>query len=334
MKRLVAFLLIIFTTVLSSCAEGRTEAYTAYSVAMDTSASVTVYGGNKQAAEDSLRLFEKLDEELSVTNEKSLVYTLNQSGEVVASDNLLYLIGQANIIADKTNGAFNPCIYPLVKLWGFTTNENKVPDETDIQSTVALVKQSSVLADSGKVHLSKGAMLDLGGIAKGYASDQMARLLADRGVSSAIISLGGNIRTVGTKPGGAEWVVGINSPKGNGLIGTLNVGEAAVVTSGSYLRNFTENGKTYHHIIDPDSGYPAESGLVSVTVVADYATLADGLSTAFFVMGLEKAVTCAETIGVDAVFVTESGIFVTKGIKEKFTPDKSIEGVYTVEYLG
>lgn len=333
MKKLLALLLIITIAVLPSCTEGRTEVYTAYTVAMDTSASVTVYGGNKQAAEDSLRLFEQLDKELSVTGEGSLVYFLNKNGEVTASDNLLYLVNQGNILKQETNGAFNPCIYPLVRLWGFTTDDKKVPSASELEAAVTLVSASDVSVERDKVRLSDGALLDLGGIAKGYASDLMAQLLAERGVESAIISLGGNVKTLGTKPNGAEWIVGINSPKGNGLVGTVSVGEMSIVTSGSYLRNFTENGQLYHHIIDPATGYPADSGLVSVTVIAPSATLADGLSTAFFVMGKDKAAECAEKLGVDVVFITESSIFVTKGIKEKFTPDSAIEGVYTVEYI-
>jgi len=152
-------------------------------------------------------------------------------------------------------------------------------------------------------------------------------------VEAAVVSLGGNIVTVGKKPDGSDWKIGINSPKGGGsLLGTLSVGECAVVTSGSYFRNFTEDGKLYHHIIDPETGMPADNGLVSVTVVADDAALADGLSTAFFVMGMEKALSIAQSLDVQTVFVTENQIFVSGGLKEKFTPDGTVEGEYEIIY--
>lgn len=332
-KRTVLVLLIIATLVLSSCVDSKVGTYTAYSVAMDTQAAITVYGNNKASAEECARLFEQLDKLLSVTAENSSVAKLNKRGYVEASDELSYIISQANRIKEETNGAFNVCVYPLVKLWGFTTGEHRVPTDDEIKAAALKVASSSVWVENGNAVLSEGALVDFGAIAKGYASEKMAHILKENGVGAAVISLGGNIRTVGKKPDGTDWRIGINSPNGNGIIGTLSLGEAAVVTSGSYLRCFEENGTLYHHIIDPQSGYPAANGLVSVTVVADDATLADGLSTAFFVMGMDKAVNCAQKLGVEAVFVTETTITVTQGLKKSFTPDKSIEGVYKTIYL-
>lgn len=332
-KRTVLLLLIIATLALSSCVDSTVGTYTAYSVAMDTQAAITVYGNNKALAEECARLFERLDKLLSVTAENSSVAKLNKRGYVEASNELSYIISQANRIKEDTNGAFNVCVYPLVKLWGFTTGEYRVPTEEEIKAAALSVASSSVWVENGNAVLSEGALVDFGAIAKGYASERMAHILKENGVGAAVISLGGNIRTVGKKPDGTDWRIGINSPNGNGIIGTLSLGEAAVVTSGSYLRCFKEHGMLYHHIIDPQSGYPAANGLVSVTVVADDATLADGLSTAFFVMGMDKAVSCAQKLGVEAVFVTETTITVTQGLKKSFTPDKSIEGVYKTIYL-
>lgn len=327
---------------LTSCAVEKggccAETYTAYTAAMDTSATILVYGNeNRQAAEDCARLFEKMDAELSVTNEKSAVFALNRDGETGASEDLTYLINQSNRLKAETGGAFNVCVYPIVKLWGFTTGEYRVPSDAEVEAAVSLLRSAAIRAEGGRALLSEGAEADFGGIAKGYASEKMASLLKTSGVKAAVISLGGNIRTVGAKPDGAPWRIGINSPKGGGkgggLIGTLEVGECAVVTSGSYLRCFTSGGRFCHHIIDPATGCPAESGLVSVTVVASDAALADGLSTAFFVMGAEKARALAKKLGVEAVFVTDDTIKVTAGLKDSFAPDETAGDAYTVEYF-
>lgn len=330
MKKTVS-LLVLSALFLTAC-QSDVQSYTAYTAAMDTSATVTVYGDGKAAAEECARLFEALDAELSVTASDSLVAMLNKNGSVSASEDLASLIEKANYICDITDGAFNVCVYPLVKLWGFTTGAYRVPDGEEIAAAVDTVAASSVTVKDGFAVVG-GGEVDFGGIAKGYAAEKMAQMLKERGAGAAIISLGGNIRTVGKKPNGEKWRIGINSPTGDGVIGTLSLDEAAVVTSGSYLRYFEADGKTYHHIIDPASGYPADSGLVSVTVVAEDAALADGLSTAFFVMGKEKAASLAAKLGVNAVFITEDTISLTKGLRESFTPDSSVEGVYTIKYL-
>lgn len=331
MKKTIS-LLVLSVLFLTAC-QSDTQSYTAYTAAMDTSATVTVYGDGKAAAEECARLFEALDGELSVTASGSLVASLNKNGSVSASEDLASLIEKANYIAGITDGAFNICVYPLVKLWGFTTGAYRVPDDEEIAAAVSVVAASSVTVSEGYAVVNGGAV-DFGGIAKGYAAEKMAQLLKERGVGAAVISLGGNIRTVGKKPNGEKWRIGINSPTGGGIIGTLSLDEAAVVTSGSYLRCFEKDGQTYHHIIDPASGYPASNGLVSVTVVAADAVLADGLSTAFFVMGKEKAVALAANLGVDAVFITGDTISLTNGLKNSFTPDNGVEGEYTIEYLG
>ncbi len=333
MKRLSAAFLLVSLIMLSACNHSNAESYTAYTTGMDTSASITVYGGGAADTDDCIKLFKELEKQLSVTDEGSAVYRLNTNGSVEASGDLQSLIDASNRFYLQTCGAFNPCIYPLVKLWGFTENKNKVPDSESISFAVQTVAGSALSVENCKAVLSDGAMVDFGGIAKGYTSEKMCAKLKENGVTAAIISLGGNIQTMGRKPNGTPWVVGINAPNGNGLVGTLALGEAAVVTSGSYIRNFTQNGKLYHHIIDPKTGYPVDNGLVSVTVVASDGVSADALATAFFVMGKEKALSVYESFGVEAVFITEDTVSVTKGLEQKFTPDESIEGVYKIELL-
>lgn len=174
---------------------------------------------------------------------------------------------------------------------------------------------------TGNVTIPDGMTIDLGSIAKGYAGQQAAQLLRDKGVTSAILNLGGNVQTVGSKPDGSPWQVAVKSPTGdNEPMMVLSITDQAVVTSGGYERYFEQDGQTYWHIMDPATGKPAHSGLLSVTVVGDNGGICDGLSTSLFVMGLEKgAELWSENEGFEAIFVTDSNeVYVTEGLKDKF----------------
>ncbi len=333
MKRLFALILCMSTIALSSCTGDGAEPYYVYGSAMDTNVSLCMYGGDNKLGDACLEILYGMESELSVTVTGSKLYALNNGQTVKDNSHFYTLCGLAEEMRILTDGAYNPCVYPLIKLWGFTTGKYAVPEKTDIAKALELAANSQIVFAEDGIKIEGGGQADLGGIAKGYASDVLRDYLKSSGVEGAVISLGGNIVTIGKKPDGSEWKIGINSPKGSGsLLGTLSVGECAVVTSGSYFRNFTEDGKLYHHIIDPETGMPADNGLVSVTVVADDATLADGLSTAFFVMGMEKALSIAQSVDVQTIFVTENQIFVSGGLKEKFTPDSSVEGEYEIIY--
>ena len=175
--------------------------------------------------------------------------------------------------------------------------------------------------------------MDLGGIAKGYAGDEAIKIYKKYGIKSAYINLGGNVVVLGTKPDGKPWRIGVQNPRAeNGFyIGIVEVADKAVVTSGDYERFFEENGKRYHHILDPKTGRPADSGLISSTIVTDVSMDADALSTAAFVLGLEKGRALVESLeGVEAIFVTkDKEVYVTDGLRNSFTfSDESKEFKY------
>ena len=167
--------------------------------------------------------------------------------------------------------------------------------------------------------------IDFGGIAKGYTSSRIMQIYKKCGVTSGLVSLGGNVQLLGAKPDGSAWKVAVESPDEDGnYLGILQAKDKAVITSGGYERYFEKNGKKYHHIIDPATGYPAENGLVSVTIVSSDGTLADGLSTSLFIMGEEKAAEFwkAHSNEFEAIFATDDGtIYVTEGLKDSFTTD-------------
>ncbi len=267
--------------------------------AMDTVMDMTVYRtegmiGEPQDVLDEMReRVYQMENELSVTIADSDVAKLNAaSGEAVTvSEDTYDLIGKALEVAKDTKGAFDPTIYPIVKLWGFTTGEHRVPSDDEIKNELKRVGYSRInVGDKpGKVSLSEETMIDLGACAKGYLSDALCEIVK-RYKTSGIISLGGNVQSVGTKLDGTAFRVGIIDPKNTDKIyETIESKNKAVVTSGNYERFFEKDGKRYHHIMDSATGKPADIGLSSVTVIGPSGFLCDAYATAFFVMGEDKA---------------------------------------------
>ena len=208
--------------------------------------------------------------------------------------------------------------------WGFTTQKYNVPSKSEISKLLKNVDSSKIEFDekSSSIKLGKNMKIDLGGIAKGNTSSRVMQIFKDCGVTSGLVSLGGNVQALGTKTDGTDWQIAIENPdKSSDYIGVVSVKDKAVITSGGYERYFENNGKTYHHILDPKTGYPAESGLKSVTIVSDNGTLADALSTSLFVMGKEKALDYWREYKneFDTVLVEDNGnITITDGLKKVF----------------
>ncbi len=268
--------------------------------AMDTIMDLTVYGeGAEEAMADAVTLIQDLEQKFSVTKEKSDMARLNAAGgeKTSVSEDTYSLIEQCLNVSKKTDGLFDISIYPLVKAWGFTTDETHVPKEKEREQALSQVDYRKIkLLKDGFVQISQNMQLDLGAAGKGYLSQRLMELFQDRHVDSAIVSLGGNVQTIGYKPDGSEFVVGITDPSdGASVYGTLTVRDKAVVTSGIYQRYFEEDGVIYHHIMDKRTGMPAENNLSSVTVIADNGTEADALATALYVMGEKEAVKYQKT---------------------------------------
>lgn len=289
--------------------------------AMDTAMDFTVYG-DAALLDEAETLIGSLEEQVSVTDEHSDIYAIDHTGSGSLSGNAAELMAQALELCRRTNGELDLSVYPIVRAWGFTTGSYQVPDEETIQSLLPLVDYTQIQYDAatGVVTLPEGMEIDLGSVAKGYAGQLVAQMLRDNGVESALLSLGGNVQTVGTKPDGSPWQIGIKDPQGEDAMMVLSVEDQAVVTSGGYERYFEQDGQTYWHIMDPSTGHPADSGLISVTIVGDEGVVCDGLSTALFVMGLEKAADLwAQSGDFEAVFVTASGeVYITEGLRDHF----------------
>lgn len=322
MKNWLSAALLSAAFLLTGCSGAPAqEPETATFFAMDTAMDFTVYG-DAALLDEAETLIGSLEEQVSVTDEHSDIYAIDHTGSGSLSGNAAELMEQALELCRRTGGALDISVYPIVRAWGFTTGSYQIPDEETIQSLLPLVDYTQIQYDAatGVVTLPEGMEIDLGSVAKGYAGQLAAQMLREHGVQSALLNLGGNVQTVGTKPGGFPWQIGIKDPQGEDAMMVLSVEDQAVVTSGGYERYFEQDGQTYWHIMDPSTGHPADSGLISVTIVGDEGVVCDGLSTALFVMGLEKAADLwVQSCDFEAVFVTASGeVYITEGLRDHF----------------
>lgn len=296
--------------------------------AMDTYMTLTAYGEDAGKALDAAKEeIQRIEELVSTGIPTSEVSRINEKGEADVSEDTDFLIQRSKELYDDTDGAFDITVYPVMKAWGFTTGKYRIPKKEELQKLLANMGAGEVSSKDGHVAVGKpGMQIDLGGIAKGYTSDRVMSVFREYDIRHAVISLGGNVHTLNAKPDGSSWKVAVEDPEDTSdYIGIIEVKNKAVITSGGYERYFEQDGKTYHHIIDPSTGYPADSGLISVTIVSEDGTLADGLSTSLFIMGKEKAEEYwrrhADVF--DVILVENNGsVSVSEGIADAFSSGK------------
>ena len=321
----------IFAVALTGCSIKKEKPeYKRDVFAMDTYMVLKVYDENGEAilesAEAEIKHLEML---FSVTDEKSDISRINGSGSAQVSEDTVKLVSEALVYCEKTDGALDITVYPLLREWGFTTGKYQIPEDKDITALLEGVDYNNVTVEDGTVSIKNGGAMDLGAVAKGYTSDRLCNFLREQGVSSALINLGGNVQAVGTKPDGSPWKVGIEDPEDNSrIVCSLKIEDKAVVTSGNYERYFIgEDGRRYCHIIDPKTGRPADNGLVSVTIVGESGTACDALSTALFVMGKERAAEFLEKhTEIEAVLIDDDlRLYITDGISENVELSSGIE---------
>lgn len=312
MRRVLPVLLLLLS-LLTACSSN--ESYTDTRYLMGTQCAITVYKRADQKVFDGFfSRLEELDHTISRTYAHSEIHEINENAgiePVVVSAEIFSLIQRAMELCELTGGAFNPLVGALTDLWAIGTDEARVPSAEEIASVLSYTSPEHIVLDEEEMSVyltSPHTHLDLGAIGKGYASDVLASYLRANGVESAIINLGGNIYCIGTKRHGEKWVIGLQNPdtEYGGYYSTVEVEDTAVVTSGAYERYTVEDGRVYHHIFDPETGYPSESDLLSATIISPDGTLADALSTAVFVLGSEQGRELIEGCGVEAVLLTDS----------------------------
>jgi len=341
-KPLLILLSIIVAGLAAGCIlkynrQSHAREYSRQFFAMDTVMSFTAYGERgEEAVEAAVQEVERLDALLSTGIAESEVSRINASGEGDLSEDTEKILSEGLTIWKQTGGLFDVTIYPLMQLWGFPTGNYHVPTEEELKQTMSLVDSSKVILDGNHVTLGEKQKMDLGGIAKGYTSNRIMEIFQEYGVTFAMVSLGGNVQTLGKKPDGTDWQVGIQNPDNvqGDLLGAVAVQDQAVITSGGYERYFEENGQTYIHILDPRTGCPAESGLASVTIVSSNGMLADALSTSLYIMGLDEAEAYWRIYAdeFDMILMTDDGtVYVTEGIRDRFRTKGKMEVLYREE---
>ncbi len=330
-KTLAFFLAALLALALSACAQN-SQSITIF--AMDTVMTFTVCGDSATSAA-ALAAAEKeiyaLDALFDVDGDDSEIALLNATGSLQMSADTAALLSAAQLVSQRSGGALDVTIAPVIQLWGFGTDSPAVPDADALAAALALVDYTRLELSGDTATLQPGMAVDVGALGKGYAAQRVAEIWRDMGVSSGMMSLGGNVQLVGSRPDGSNWRVGVTDPRDtSATLGTLALSDCAVVTSGGYNRFFTEDGVTYHHIIDPHCGYPADSGLLQVTVVCEDGALADALSTALFVLGADGAEQYWRQYGgFEMILVRDDGsLLVTGGLRDCFDAGASLSVVY------
>ncbi|WP_026486318.1 FAD:protein FMN transferase [Caldanaerobius polysaccharolyticus] len=322
------FMAFIVAILLSGCSAKSTKPLSRTQFALDTYCTITIYDPMPQKVlDDGFKSIKDIENKMSANIKSSEVSRINEYAgiePVKVSYDTLYVIKKAVYFADLEKGYFDVTIGPIVNLWNIGTDKARVPSPQEIKDKLPLVNYKGIVFDDKNRTImlkNKGMSIDLGGIAKGYAADKAAETLKAEGVKHAIINLGGNVLTIGTKPDGHPWRIGIQTPfKPRGdYLGIVEVSNKAVVTSGVYERYFEKNGMLYHHLLNPFTGYPTDNHLYSVTIITDKSVDADALSKTF-IMGLDQGMKLVKSLkGVQAIFVTDDKqVYITPGLKGSF----------------
>lgn len=328
-------LILVFVLMLSGCQKsapaptGKPISKTNF--LLGTVVDISIYDKQDESIID--KAFDRIAEierEMTINNaETSEIMALNAASgknEVKLTPDTFSVVEKGKYYSELSKGKFDITIGPIVKLWNIGTEYAAVPEKGELSEAVKLVDYKKLILNKENLTAKleeAGMKVDLGAIAKGYSADEVARILKENGVEHAIINLGGNVLAIGGNPNGNPWRIGIQdpfNPRGE-FLGVVPIKDKTVVTSGVYERYFEENGKRYHHILDPATGYPTDNNLYSVSIITDKSIDGDGLSTTTLLLGLEDGMKLIESLdNVEAIFITnDKKVYVTSGLKKDFT---------------
>ena len=342
-KKSFASLLKITCFMVCSCISiqpvwaDKTDSESITDTAMGTDCSVRVYGFDGTAKDIMDMLSDIENKYLSWRIEGSDIANINENASesepVMPSKWTYSYLENVLDLARKSSGAFDPTLGRVSQLWNLESDNPYIPSKSELTELLLETGWKKINQSEGEVFLKDSVQIDLGAVGKGIGCDEARKMLEEADADAAVVSVGGSILTYGKKPDGKSWKIGIANPRtedGESYLGSLTIdGTCSISTSGDYEKYVIEDGVRYHHILDPKTGYPAESGLISVTIVCEKGWLSDGLSTACFVLGYEDSLPLLETYQAEAVFVTEDKeVIVTDGLKDMFTlTDSSYEQV-------
>lgn len=296
---------------------------------LDTLITITIYDSDDQS------IFQEVFDEISRL--ESILSAAAPGGDpdrlaqnagkdfIEVSEDTIFLVNESERFSRASDGAFDCTVGPLVSLWGIKDMGGHYPGQAELAEALSLIGYEDVLIKDGNLAMLKneGMKADFGAIAKGYIADRVKDMLVARGIGSAVLDLGGNIVLIGSKPDGSPFRIGARDPAGDATeyFGVFEVSDISLVSSGSYERYFVHEGKNYHHILDVNTGFPADNELMQVTILSEKSVVGDGFSTTAFLLGLERGLRLVnDTEGVEGVFVTkDKKIHVTDGVGDIFT---------------
>ena len=329
MKRKYIVALVLVLTGILSYYLRPDEIFSRSGMAMNTLIRMSIKAHDDNSLNDAYFLLDSLDFSLSMFNPSSDISRINSLAGISSADvgaDTVSVIRKAVAIHDMTDGTFNPLIGSLTRLWKINHNDSIIPPQDSIDIAVNFTDINNLTLHHNSVYLKhNGCVLDLGGIAKGFAGDAIAQLFRNYGVTSALIDLGGNICTVGFNFEGELWKIGIRDPfepfTKPALV--VHVHDCSVITSGNYERFKILNGKKFSHFFDPKTGNSIINDLLSVTVIHNDGSIADGLATAFMIMGLNNACIYARKLNVKTVFIrNDKTIFASESLKHNVSDNK------------
>lgn len=299
------------------------------SIAMGTVVAQTIYGDGdaaERAAEEAGAAVAALERSISWRIDSSETAAINRAagvGAVQCSETTLALLRLCRDTAEKSGGAFDPCILPVSRLWDFDAEQFAPPQPSEVRERLPVCSWEQLSAENAQASLkSSGAGLDLGGVGKGAACDEALRVYGESGISGAVIAVGGSIGVFGAKPDGSPWSIGVRDPEGGSAdaLGTLSLSAGCVSTSGTYEKKRESDGVLYHHILDPRTGFPSESDLVSATVICGSGALSDALATACVVLGREEAEALLAEYAAEYLLIDENHvIYAGGGAEDRFS---------------
>lgn len=340
-RKISIIIICIIALLLSSCStnsastpvptpSGAAEPISKSDFLLGTVVEITLYDKQDETIIDNaFKRISEIEAKMTINNaETSEIIALNNAAgvkPVKVSPDTFDVLERGRYYSEATKGRFDITVGSIVKLWNIGTEYAAVPDPTILEQKRELINYNKLILDRQNLTAyleDKGMQVDLGAIAKGYAADEVAKVLVENGVKHAIINLGGNVLTVGGNMQDKPWKIGIQdpfNPRGD-YIGVVTVQDETVVTSGTYERYFEKDGKKYHHILDPRTGYPADNDIASVSVITKKSVDGDGNSTSLLLLGLDEGLKFVEQEGFDAIFITyDKKVYVTPNIKDRFT---------------
>ncbi|MBS4199389.1 FAD:protein FMN transferase [Bacillus sp. FJAT-49732] len=328
------FFIVISVILLSGCGQSHqpkvlSSPYKETEFLMGTVVTIRIYDeGKEEVLEHAFKRIKSLADQITVNEQGSEIDNINKNAGIQAvkvSEDINKLIAAGKEYSEKADGTFDISIGPLTSLWHIGFPDARKPNDTEIESVLPLISFNDIELNTDEKTVllkKKGMQLDLGAIAKGFITDEVAKVLIQHDVETAIIDLGGNIYVMGKNPSGIEWTVGIQdpfSPRGE-IVGKINESNKSIVTSGIYERFLEVDGMKYHHLLNPKDGYPFQNDVAGVSIITDLSIDGDALSTIVFSKGIKEGMKFIEGIkGAEAIFIsTEKKIFTTTGLKNNF----------------